>query len=140
MLSILPSVYWSFRGAYKTSMRSFFASGTFSSQGVLLDRYCVHARIGETCHAEPYDYFQLPFVMPNPQSFITHTHLPSSMNIEGQHSHFKARRRAKRQIEGVFRAFCSSKTRCSSEREFGTRQNCYLPIPTASTCLVCPTP
>ena len=28
--------------AYKTEMQSFFASGTFFPQGVLLDRYCVH--------------------------------------------------------------------------------------------------
>ena len=28
--------------AYKKLMQSFFASGTFFSQGVLLDRYCVH--------------------------------------------------------------------------------------------------
>ena len=57
-------------------MQSFFASGTFFYQGVLLDRYCVHTERSNSMIT-----FNWLLLAANFQPFFTHTRRLSSVTI-----------------------------------------------------------
>ena len=68
--------------AYNELMQPFFASGTFFSKGLLLDRYCLHTRVAILREGEnTANAFNYIFLAPSCASLFTHTHLPSSIKF-----------------------------------------------------------